>query len=144
MLIVGRMIAMQVGVGISFTGSIKVIEYNVVGAQVVCVSDESPVNRKMVVRETVTTGYAREASYDENRIELYENGTELPVLRTCIPFIVMSRGRWMHNRQRASLWRRHSTLQALRWVLSVLATRMYLSILYALLLLSAGFRIFSV
>jgi len=43
---------MQVGVGvcISFTGSIKVTEYDVVCAQVVCVSAESPVIRKMVVR----------------------------------------------------------------------------------------------
>jgi len=48
MLIIGRMIGMQVG--ISFTGSIKVTEYDVVCAQVVCVSDESPVIRKMVIR----------------------------------------------------------------------------------------------
>jgi len=40
----------------------------------------------------------------------------------------MSRGRWMSDRQRAWLWRRHSTLQALRWVLSVLATRTCLSL----------------
>jgi len=32
MLIVGRMIGMQVGVGISFNGSIKVTEYDVVCA----------------------------------------------------------------------------------------------------------------
>jgi len=44
------MIGMQVGVGISFTGSIKVTEYDEVCAQVVCVSDESPVIRKVVVR----------------------------------------------------------------------------------------------
>jgi len=50
MLIVRRMISMQVDVGISFTDSIKVTEYDVVCAQVVCVSDESPVIRKMVVR----------------------------------------------------------------------------------------------
>jgi len=50
MLIVGRMIGMQVGVGISFTSSIKVTEYDVVCAQMVCVSDESPVIRKVVVR----------------------------------------------------------------------------------------------
>jgi len=50
MLIVGRMIGMQVSVGISFTGSIKVIEYDIVCAQVVCVSDESPVIRKVIVR----------------------------------------------------------------------------------------------
>jgi len=41
---------------------------------------------KVVVRGYATAGYAREASYDENRTELYENGTELPVLRTCTPF----------------------------------------------------------
>jgi len=129
---------MQVGVGISFTGSIKVT-----CAQVVCVSDESPVIRKVVVRRyaDITAGYAREASYDENRTELYENGTELPVLRTCTPFIVMSRSRWMPDRQRAWLWRRHFTLQALRWVLSSLRGCAYR---YALLLLSAGFRMFSV
>jgi len=56
MLIVGRMIGMQVGVGINFTDSIKVTEYDVVCAQVVCKSDESPVIRKMVVREY---GYCR-------------------------------------------------------------------------------------
>jgi len=50
MLIVGRMIGMQVGVGISFTGSIKVTKYDVVCAQVVCVSDESPVIKKVLVR----------------------------------------------------------------------------------------------
>jgi len=142
MLIVRRMIGMQVGVGISFTGSIKVTEYNVVCAQVVCVSDESPMIRRWSCADTVTARYAREASYDENRTELYENGTELPVLRTCTLFIVMSR--WMPDRQRAWLWRRHSTLQTLRWVLPVLATRMCLSIPCALLLLSAGFRMFSV
>jgi len=37
MLIVGRMIGMQVGVIISFTDSIKVTEYDVVCAQVICV-----------------------------------------------------------------------------------------------------------
>jgi len=50
MLIVGRITGMQVGVGISFTGSIKVTKYDIVCAQVICVSDESPVIRKMVVR----------------------------------------------------------------------------------------------
>jgi len=50
MLIVGRMIGTQVGVDTSFTGSINVTEYDVVRAQVVCVSDESPVIRKIVVR----------------------------------------------------------------------------------------------
>jgi len=50
MLIIGRMIGMQVGAGISFTGSIKGTEYDVVCAQVACVSDESPVIRKVVVR----------------------------------------------------------------------------------------------
>jgi len=79
------MIVMQVSVCINFTRSIKVTEYDVVCAQVVCVSDESPVIRKMVVRGY---GYwhAREASYDENRTEFYENGTELPVLKICTPF----------------------------------------------------------
>jgi len=91
--------------------------------------------------DTVTAEYAREASDDENRTELYENGTELPVLRICTLFIVTSRSRWMLDRQRAWLLRRHSTLQALHWVLSVLAMRMCLSIPYALLLFSAGFRI---
>jgi len=41
---------MQVGVGIILTGSIKVTNYDVVCAQVVCVSDESAVIRKVVVR----------------------------------------------------------------------------------------------
>jgi len=44
------MIGMQVGVGISFTGSIKITEYDVVCAQVVYISDEFPVIRKVVVR----------------------------------------------------------------------------------------------
>jgi len=92
MLIVGRMIGMQVSVDISYTGSIKVTEYDVVCAQVVYVSDESPVIRKVVVRG-YSAGYPREASYDENRTELYENRTELPVLRICTLFIVMSRNR---------------------------------------------------
>jgi len=44
------MIDMQVGIGINFTGSIKVTEYDVICAQVVCVSDESPMIGEVVVR----------------------------------------------------------------------------------------------
>jgi len=45
------MIGMQVGVCTGFTGSIKVTEYDVVcGASSICVSSESPVIRKVVVR----------------------------------------------------------------------------------------------
>jgi len=57
----------------------------------------SKVNQDIIIK-TELLGFAREASYGENRTELYENRTELPVLRTCTLFIVMSRGRWMPDR----------------------------------------------
>jgi len=118
-----EMIGMQVGVCTIFTS--YYILQNVVWYVVLSISvlGETSARRRIVVRGIVAVGYTRGSGREEVSLSAEMN---LPSYGPALLYIVVSRGRWMHRRQKGLALAPTLAVQALRRVLSIIAMRMCL------------------